>query len=157
MENAVDRTSHKIEKSKQKTLNHEPRFHNARDIEIFNLLAEDIRSGRNEYVHSDALKKLYTEKTGKSSSVHKYHVLRHNLPSNTIPAHLYKDGLRHIHPDPEQSRSITVREAARLQTFSDDFEFCAAQGANYKMIGNAVPPMFSKLIALSLCKILMNR
>ncbi|WP_373941464.1 DNA cytosine methyltransferase [Vibrio chagasii] len=154
IENAVDRTSHKIEKSKQNPLNHDPRFHNARDIEIFNLLAEDIQSGRNEYVHSDALKKLYTEKTGKSSSVHKYHVLRPNLPSNTIPAHLYKDGLRHIHPDPEQSRSITVREAARLQTFEDDFEFCAAQGANYKMIGNAVPPKFAKLIAMTLSKII---
>jgi DNA (cytosine-5)-methyltransferase 1 len=81
-------------------------------------------------------------------------VLRPNLPSNTIPAHLYKDGLRHIHPDPEQSRSITVREAARLQTFEDDFQFCAAQGANYKMIGNAVPPKFAKLIAMTLSKII---
>lgn len=154
IENAVARISHRIEKSNQNALNHDPRFHNARDIEIFNLLAEDIQSGRNEYVHSDTLKKLYTEKTGKSSSVHKYHVLRPNLPSNTIPAHLYKDGLRHIHPDPEQARSITVREAARLQTFADDFEFCAAQGANYKMIGNAVPPLFSQYIASSLAYIL---
>jgi DNA (cytosine-5)-methyltransferase 1 len=157
LENAVARTSHKTEDSKKNVLNHEPRFHNARDIEIFNLLAEDIRSGRNEYVHSDALKKLYTEKTGKSSSVHKYHVLRSNLPSNTIPAHLYKDGLRHIHPDPEQSRSITVREAARLQTFADDFEFYAAQGANYKMIGNAVPPLFAQKIASSLNQIIKNK
>ncbi|WP_102385109.1 DNA cytosine methyltransferase [Vibrio cyclitrophicus] len=156
IENAVARTSHQVEDSKQNALNHEPRFHNARDIEIFNLLAEDIRSGRNEYVHSDALKKLYTEKTGKSSSVHKYHVLRPNLPSNTIPAHLYKDGLRHIHPDPEQSRSITVREAARLQTFADDFEFCAAQGANYKMIGNAVPPLFAKYVALAVNELFIS-
>ena len=67
-------------------------------------------------------------------------------PSNTIPAHLYKDGLRHIHPDPKQSRSITVREAARLQSFPDDFEFLSAKGDQYKMIGNAVPPNFAKLI-----------
>jgi len=76
--------------------------------------------------------------------------LRRNLPSNTIPAHLYKDGLRHIHPDSKQARSITVREAARLQTFADDFEFLGSMGAKYKMIGNAVPPEFAKKIALAL-------
>ena len=134
--------------------NHEPRFHNLRDVEIFKLLAEDIRSGSNKYINSDELKKLYTERTGKKSSVHKYHVLRSERPSNTIPAHLYKDGLRHIHPDPEQARTITVREAARLQTFDDDFEFTASQGANYKMIGNAVPPLFAKKIAIALSKTL---
>ena len=69
------------------------------------------------------------------------------MPSNTIPAHLYKDGLRHIHPDPKQARTITVREAARIQTFDDDFEFLGSKGAQYKMIGNAVPPKFSKKIA----------
>jgi DNA (cytosine-5)-methyltransferase 1 len=133
---------------------HEPRFHNERDIEIFQLLAKDIESGECKYTSSKALLELYTEKTGKTSSVHKYHVIRGNLPSNTIPAHLYKDGLRHIHPDPEQARSITVREAARLQSFPDDFIFCGANGAKYKMIGNAVPPQFAKHIALSLASTL---
>ena len=68
-------------------------------------------------------------------------------------AHLYKDGLRHIHPDPNQARSITVREAARIQTFDDDFEFLGTKGDQYKMIGNAVPPLFSKLIASTIIKI----
>lgn len=129
-------------------LNHHfPRFHSKRDIEIFRLLAEDIESGRNEYTSAEALKRLYTEKTGKTSNVHKYHVIRWDEQSNLIPAHLYKDGLRHIHPDPNQGRSITVREAARLQTFDDDYIFdCSANDA-YKMIGNAVPPLFSKKLA----------
>ena len=87
---------------------------------------------------------MYYEVTGKNSNVHKYHVLRWDEPSNTIPAHLKKDGLRHIHPDPKQMRSITVREAARLQTFDDDFEFNESQLANFEMIGNAVPPLFAK-------------
>lgn len=151
----IGKSSHKIDKIQNfEITSHDPRFHNSRDIDIFKLLAEDIKSGRNEYIHSEALKGLYTERTGKTSSVHKYHVLRSNKPSNTIPAHLYKDGLRHIHPDPAQARSITVREAARIQTFDDDFEFLGANGACYKMIGNAVPPLFAKYVAHSLAKIL---
>jgi DNA (cytosine-5)-methyltransferase 1 len=127
--------------------NHEPRMHNQRDIEIFELLANDIKSGENKYISSKALIELYKEKTGKDSNFHKYHVIREDKPSNTIPAHLYKDGLRHIHPDPKQARSITVREAARLQSFDDDFEFLGSRGDQYKMIGNAVPPVFAKIIA----------
>lgn len=127
--------------------NHVPRMHSERDINIFKLLAEDIKSGREMYTSSKALIELYKQKTGKDSNFHKYHVIREDKPSNTIPAHLYKDGLRHIHPDPSQARSITVREAARLQTFDDDFEFLGSKGDQYKMIGNAVPPAFSKIIA----------
>lgn len=134
--------------------NHFPRFHNTRDIEIFRILAEDIESGENKYTTIEALKKLYTNKTGKTSNIHKYHVLRWDEPSNTIPAHLYKDGLRHIHPDPKQARSITVREAARLQTFPDDYHFISSAGDNYKMIGNAVPPKFSQKIATALMYLL---
>ena len=127
--------------------NHIPRFHSERDQKIFTMLAEDIESGRNQYVSTDSLKELYTKMTGKKSNIHKYYVLRWNEPSNTIPAHLYKDGMRHIHPDPAQARSITVREAARLQTFADDFEFLGPMMAQYKMIGNAVPSDFAKIIA----------
>jgi DNA (cytosine-5)-methyltransferase 1 len=133
---------------------HIPRFHSLRDIEIFKLLAEDIESGRREYTSTAALKKLYTEKTGKTSNVHKYHVCEWDKPSNLIPAHLYKDGLRHIHPDPKQARTLTVREAARLQTFDDDFEFGDSATDAYKMIGNAVPPKFACKVALAVAKLL---
>ena len=136
---------------------HEPRFHSQRDIEIFEMLAEDISSGRNRYTSSDALKALYTEKTGKKSAVHKYYVLRDSMPSNTIPAHLYKDGLRHIHPDPKQARSITVREAACLQSFDLDFIFKGPNGSKYKMIGNAVPPLFAKKIGIALNSVIKAR
>ena len=77
-------------------------------------------------------------------------MLRWNQPSNLIPAHLYKDGLRHIHPDSQQARTITVREAARLQTFSDDYIFLGSNTETYKMIGNAVPPLFSQKLALAI-------
>ena len=135
-------------------MNHIPRFHSKRDIGVFQLLAEDIASGKMLYASIDSLKDLYTKVTGKKSNIHKYYVLRKYEPSNTIPAHLYKDGMRHIHPDPKQARSITVREAARLQTFDDDFEFLGPMMAQYKMIGNAVPSEFAKIIAKALFQII---
>lgn len=127
--------------------NHFPRWHSKRDQKIFTMLAEDIESARNEYVSTESLKQLYFEVTGKRSNIHKYYVLRWDEQSNLIPAHLYKDGLRHIHPDSKQARSITVREAARLQTFPDDYEFIGSSSDQYKMIGNAVPPKFSNCLA----------
>ena len=130
--------------------NHIARWQSDRDIGIFKLLAEDIESGRNQFTSIEALKQLYTDMTGKKSNVHKYHVLRWNEPSNLIPAHLYKDGLRHIHPDSIQQRTLTVREAARLQTFSDDYVFEGSNMELYKMIGNAVPPLFAKYCAEAL-------
>lgn len=134
--------------------NHCPRYHNRRDIRIFRDLALDIASGSNRYNSVDKLKQLYQERTGNTSNIHKYYVLRREEPSNTIPAHLYKDGLRHIHPDPLQARSITVREAARLQTFDDDYVFKGSSGDQYKMIGNAVPPLFAEKLGLALSKLL---
>ena len=111
------------------------------------MLAKDIESGDNLYTDSKALSKVYEEKVGSSSPIHRYHVLRKDKPSTTIIAHLYKDGNRFIHYDYKQSRTITPREAARLQSFDDDFEFLGAQGATYQMIGNAVPPKLANAIA----------
>ncbi len=149
------RASHEIV-GKNRFLNHVPRYHNPRDIEIFKELTLDLNKKEGKYNSIENIKKLYTEKTGKKSNIHKYYVLNPYKPSNTIVAHLHKDGLRHIHPDPNQARSITVREAARLQTFPDDFEFLGTMGDQYKMIGNAVPPQLSKKIALSLNELIQK-
>lgn len=125
---------------------HKPRYHNIRDMKIFKLLAEDLESGRNEYTNSKSLSELYEQKVGSKSPIHRYHVLRPDLPSTTIIAHLYKDGNRYIHYDSAQARTLTPREAARLQSFDDDFEFIGSQGGTYQMIGNAVPPKFAKCL-----------
>lgn len=132
---------------------HKPRYHNVRDMDTFRLLARDIESGKREY-DSKKISELYEEKVGSKSPIHRYHVLEPDLPSTTIIAHLYKDGNRFIHYDSKQSRSITVREAARLQSFDDDFDFVGSQGNAYQMIGNAVPPKLAKAVSLAVADLL---
>ncbi len=152
-----DKESHKKRNSHiipQSTISWQvPRYSNLRDMETFKLLAEDIESGKNEY-DSKKISQLYAEKIGSKSPIHRYHVLKPNEPSTTIIAHLYKDGNRFIHYDSKQARTITVREAARLQSFDDDFEFQGSQGSAYQMIGNAVPPKLAKHIGIAIYKFL---
>ncbi len=131
----------------------EPRYSNLRDMDTFRILAEDVASGKREY-DSKKISQLYEEKIGSSSPIHRYHVLDPNEPSTTIIAHLYKDGNRFIHYDPEQQRTITVREAARLQSFPDDFNFVGGRGSAYQMIGNAVPPILAEALANAVAELL---
>ena len=77
----------------------------------------------------------------------KWQKLIADQPSWTLTAHLSKDSYSHIHYDSRQARTITVREAARLQSFPDGVEFCGNQGEKFRQIGNAVPPVLARAIA----------
>lgn len=129
--------------------NHECRGHNLRDLTLYKMLGEgvswvlgDIPDDFNPYradIFQDKLKKQNPKE-----------------PSSTIVAHLHKDGHMFIHP--REARSITPREAARLQSFKDSFEFPVSRTQAYKQIGNAVPPLLSQAIATALKeKVLLER
>jgi DNA (cytosine-5)-methyltransferase 1 len=123
-------------------LNHEARSHNEKDQERYRILAKhiwqlkDLAEVRPDLVHHDP-----------KHFGNRYTVQRFDLPGKTVVAHLYKDGNLFIHPDSSQNRTFTVREAARVQSFPDDFEFKGSRTNQFKQVGNAVPPLMAREIA----------
>ena len=139
--------SHKNKEKREIPL-HTPRFHNDRDVTIFK---NWVKNKMNQKPMNERIS-FYNDLMGKNSNHAKYRNLEWDKPSPTIVAHLYKDGLMFIHPDEKQARSITIKEAALLQSFPDDYEFIGSNGDCYKMIGNAVPPEMARKIALGIIK-----
>ncbi|MCD8388148.1 MAG: DNA cytosine methyltransferase [Bacteroidales bacterium] len=118
------------------------RKHNEKDRERFREMIahewsfRDLRNNRPDLEHEHA--RVFDNS---------YVVQWWNLPSKTILAHIHKDGFQFIHPDFKQARSFTVREAARIQSFPDDFVFKGSRGDKFKQIGNAVPCLFAEALA----------
>ncbi len=128
---------------------HIARPHTAQDIEIYkrviNLWFENNRHERLKY--DDLPENLKTHRN-RTSFVDRFKIVEGDMEyCHTILAHLSKDGHYFIHPDIEQHRSITVREAARLQSFPDNYYFEGPRTAQFVQVGNAVPPMMAKQIA----------
>lgn len=132
---------------------HIPRYHGERDQRLFK---EWLSKGMNKYSQQEK-KDFYTKITGHTSNHIKYRNIEWDKPSPTIVAHLHKDGFMFIHPDIEQLRSITIREAALLQSFPMDYKFLGSNAYCFKMIGNAVPVLFAKGIAEAMYDVLKSK
>lgn len=132
---------------------HIARYHSKRDIQVFR---DWISNGMNSIPNEEKLA-YYKKVSGKTSNHNKYRSLEWDKPSPTIVSHLYKDGLMFIHPDIDQVRSITIKEAALLQSFPMDYEFLGSNSYCFKMIGNAVPVLFAKSIAEAVSNVLEER
>lgn len=127
---------------------HTVRYHNARDLELYALLrpGEDSVHALERHDRSDLMR--YRSDVFDD----KYARLRGDRPCKTIVAHLAKDGNGYIHPS--QVRSLSLREAARVQSFRDDYIFCGSPSDQWVQLGNAVPPILAEALARSLMEAL---
>ena len=124
---------------------HIARPHNQRDLEIYKIAIEKLEKGE-RLKYPDLPESLKTHKNQKSF-LDRFKVVDPNDYSHTMVAHIAKDGHHYIYPSLRQIRSLSVREAARIQSFPDDYFFEGGRSAAFRQIGNAVPPLMAKTIA----------
>ena len=138
-------------KSKDDVLTlHNCRPNIARDINIYRRAIELWNDGHKRLNYNDLPDELKTHKN-RHSFTDRFKVVEGDESCcHTILAHLSKDGHYFIHPDIEQNRSITVREAARIQSFPDSYFFEGPRTSQFVQIGNAVPPMMARGIAMGI-------
>lgn len=137
------------------TTQHITRNHNDRDLEIYSLAIDKWINERQRLKYNDIPKQLQTHKNT-IAFLDRYKVVDPTGHSHTVVAHISKDGHYYIYPDKKQIRSISVREAARIQSFPDDYFFEGGRTAAFKQIGNAVPPLMALKIAEALKHLLLN-
>ncbi len=125
---------------------HITRPHNERDLNIYKIAINKWLKKSERLKYPDLPDELKTHKNEKSF-VDRYKVVDINGLSHTMVAHIAKDGHYYIYPDNKQIRSLSVREAARIQSFPDDFFFEGGRNAAFRQIGNAVPPLMANEIA----------
>ena len=132
-------------------LNHQARSHMTTDLgrylyaSVFAQINGRSPKGHLEFALQNLAPAHANWKTGKFAD--RFRVQRYGAPSTTVTSHIAKDGHYFIHPDPSQCRSLTVREAARLQTFPDNYFFQGNRTQQYHQVGNAVPPLLAAKIA----------
>jgi DNA (cytosine-5)-methyltransferase 1 len=134
---------------------HVARPHTEQDLRIYSIVV-NLWNSKNKRLDYNSLPDYLKTHNNRSSFMDRFKVVAENLPySQTIVAHIAKDGHYYIHPDIAQNRSITPREAARLQTFPDDYYFESISGkpsrtSAFRQIGNAVPVVLAEKVAKKL-------
>lgn len=134
------------------TLNHDSRGHMPADLGRYLYCAAfaKVRDGKSPTTRLDDFPKQLAanHKSWESGKfANRFRVQAPRSPSATVVSHIAKDGHYFIHPDPAQCRSFTVREAARAQTFPDNYFFMGERTAQFVQVGNAVPPLLARKIA----------
>jgi len=124
---------------------HISRPNNDNDLEIYQIAIEQWNNGKR--LNYAELPKRLIKHSNTDSFINRFQVVNGKGISHTVVAHIAMDGHYYIHPDKKQNRSISVREAARIQSFPDDYFFEGSRTAAFKQIGNAVPPLMAQKIA----------
>ncbi len=136
---------------------HQTRMHNEQDLKIYKEAIDIWDKDKKRLCYKELSSRrpeLITHKNTHSFT-NRFNVIKADMPaSHTILAHMAMDGHYYIHPDIKQLRSLSVREAARLQSFPDDFYFEGPRTAQFRQIGNAVPPKMAEQIAKKIKEIL---
>lgn len=139
-------------------LNHEARGHMSSDLRRY-VYASSFAETMNfspkghEQFNLDGLRPNHENwESGKFAD--RFRVQIYDRPATTVTSHISKDGHYFIHPDPKQCRSLTVREAARLQTFPDNYFFQGNRTQQFHQVGNAVPPLLTYQIACNIADLL---
>lgn len=135
---------------------HIARPHIERDREIYKKVITAWFEDKKRIKYTDLPEELCTHQN-RTAFLDRFKVVASDMPAcHTMMAHISKDGHYFIHPDINQARSITVREAARIQSFPDDFYFEGSRTAAFTQVGNAVPPLMAKGIATKIKEMLVN-
>lgn len=130
---------------------HIVRPNNENDLQIYRLAVEFKSKGKNLNYKIDIPSHLKKHKND-TSFLNRFNVVSEDSLSQTVVAHIAMDGHYFIHPDINQNRSISIREAARIQSFPDNYFFEGSRTSVFKQIGNAVPPLMAEGIAKQILK-----
>lgn len=144
--------------------NHSSRSHISEDLHRYFFAACYAQSKRRSPTLGDfpfhllpGHRNISRDADGEPVFADRFRVQLFDQPATTVAAHIAKDGHYYIHPDPLQCRSLTVREAARLQTFPDNYFFCGPRTSQYGQVGNAVPPFVARQLAGTVYRLLSGQ
>ena len=135
---------------------HTARPHNEQDLKIYKLCVETWNKEHKKLKYNELPDELKSHKNHETY-LDRFNVLDYDGVAHTLVAHIAKDGHYYIHPDIDQNRSISVREAARIQSFPDNYFFEGSRTAAFTQIGNAVPPKLAEFIGNDILEKLERR